>query len=434
MKGIFSSFCIVTVIALGGIVVFGQNYKIKQSTSMQGMDMSSTVYVKGSRKRSESGGMMGMGSDVATIEQCDLNRTVQVSDKKKLYYVMETHEPSTKPAATPTKFSVTDKPKKGGTITYTSNITDTGERKQMFGLTARHLKTSMTTTSSPDACSPVNMSMETDGWYVDLPAFSCPAPIPNNPYSYGGNKAGCQDTVVMKSTGGGKLGFPLELTQTMHSGNNTFSSTLTTIEFSKAALDDALFNVPADYTLASNSQDLYGKPDFSAMMGGDQGTTDKNAGPAKLGTPPMAPDDKGGKKPGTIRIGVLTPTVRNSDPISTPALQSYLVSQLTRGKTEAIAVSSEAEARAVGCDYFLTSDFTKLKQSTAGKIGGMFGGMTGAPTAGKFDAQLDYSLVSLADGKSVVKAKAATKTETEVNQAAQATLSIEAQAVLAAAK
>jgi len=376
-----------------------------------------------------------MGGDVATIEQCDLNRTVQVSDKKKMYYVMETHEPSTKSAAAPSKFSVTDQPKKGGTITYTSNITDTGERKQMFGLTARHLKTSMTTTSSPDACSPIDMSMETDGWYVDLPAFSCPAPVPNNPYSYGGNKAGCQDTVVTKSTGGGKTGFPLEMTQTMRSGKNNFSSTLKTIEFSKAALDDALFNVPADYKLASNSQDLYGKPDFAAMAGG-QGSTDMDASPAKLGTPPVAPDDKGGlgKKPGTIRIGVLVPTVRNGDPISTPELQSYLVTQLTKGKTDAIAVTSEAQARAAGCDYLLTSDFTKLKQSTAGKIGGMFGGMTGAPTAGKFDAQLDYSLVSLADGKSVVKAKAATKTETEVNQAAQSTLAIEAQAVLAAAK
>jgi len=186
MKRIFSSFCIITAIALGGIVVFGQNYKIKQTTSMQGHEMSSTVFVKGSRKRTESGGMMGMGADVATIEQCDLKRTVQVNDKKKLYYIQpdatgETASSNTN--ATPSS-SVT-KPTKGGTVTVTSNIIDTGERKQMFGLTARHIKTSMSMKSSPDACSKMDMSMETDGWYVDLPLFSCPMPIPRNPYAGG---------------------------------------------------------------------------------------------------------------------------------------------------------------------------------------------------------------------------------------------------------
>jgi hypothetical protein len=234
----------------------------------------------------------------------------------------------------------------------------------------------------------------------------------------------------MKSTGGGKMGFPLELTQTMHSGQGMdFSSKLTTIEFSKAALDDALFNVPADYKLAGDSQELYGKPDFSAMMNGKAEPADMDMS-GMNGGKGNAP----GKRPGTVRIGVLTPTVRNGDPISTQELQSYLVSQLTQGKTEAVAVSNEADARAVGCDYLLTSDFSKLKQSTAGKIGGMFGGVTGAPTAGKYDAQLDYSLVALADGKSVLRSKAANKNETEVNQAAQATLAMEAQAVLAAAK
>lgn len=43
-----------------------------------------------------------------------------------------TPTPTTKNKPTPTV--------KGGTVTYISNITDTGERKQMFGLTARHIK------------------------------------------------------------------------------------------------------------------------------------------------------------------------------------------------------------------------------------------------------------------------------------------------------
>src|SRR5207247_6840545 len=117
-------------------------------------------------------------------------------------------------AVAPTRTAATaPKTTKGGTITRTSVVTDTGARKPMFGLTARHIKTSMSMKASPDACDKTNMSIETDGWYVDLPLFSCPVPMPRNPYSRGA-KAGCQDTVIGKASGGSKIGFPLEMTQT----------------------------------------------------------------------------------------------------------------------------------------------------------------------------------------------------------------------------
>lgn len=432
MKGFFRSACIVAVIVLGSIVTFGQNYKIKQTMSMSGQQISSTVYVKGSRKRSESGGMMGMGADVATIEQCDLGRTVQVNDKKKTYFIQAKAAAQPAPAneAARTAGSVS-KPVKGGTITQTSSIIDTGERKQMFGVTARHIKTTMSMKSSPDACDKTDMGMETDGWYVDLPLFSCPMPMPNNPYTAGHpQKSGCQDTVVTKATGGGKVGFPLEMTQTMRSGGDetAFSQTISTVEFSKATLDDALFNVPSDYRLANSSQELYGRPDFSAMANSQSETASGNIS-SSVGSSIRD------KKPGMIRVGVLMPTNRSGDPtISPAALQSYLAGQLSSGKVEGFAVSSEADAKANGCDYLLTSDISKLKQSTAGKIGGMFGGITGAPTAGKYDAQVDYRLVSLTDGRNALQSKSANKAETDASRAAESVLAMEALAVIAAAK
>lgn len=424
MKRIFSLAFLVTVVALGGIVVFGQNYKIKQTTSMAGgHQMTSTVYVKGSRKRTESGGMMGMSNDVATIEQCDLGRTVQVNDKKKMYYVVENRGPAT--AGTPTTRTTAPKATKGGTITQTSNITDTGERKQMFGLTARHIKTSMTMTSSPEACNQTNMSMQTDGWYVDLPLFSCPAPVPGGQYYGQGVKTGCQDTFVTKSTGSGKLGFALEMTQTMNSGGETsFSQTISTLEFSKATLDDALFNVPADYKLVASSQELYGTPDLSQMMSGQQAQTTASVDTATDRV----------KKPGTVRIGVLVPSNRSGENLISPVgLQAFLVKNLTGGRVEGFAVTSEDEARKAECDYLLSTDISKLKQSTAAKIGGMFGRVTGTPTAGTYDAQAEYTLVSLADGKNALKNKAANKTETNPQRAAESVLAIEAQAVMALA-
>src|SRR6478672_2820771 len=143
------------------------NYKITQSVSMpgmQGQSMTNTTWVRGPRKRTQSGGMMGMGGDVANIEQCDLRQNVQLNDKKKLYHI----DPMDDASPTPGSRSTTVKSQpvtKGGTVTYVSNITDTGERKTMYGMTARHLKTSMSMEASPDACMKGQMKSESDGWY-----------------------------------------------------------------------------------------------------------------------------------------------------------------------------------------------------------------------------------------------------------------------------
>ena len=59
-----------------------QEYKIRQSSNLMGMKMESTVFVKGMRKRTESGAMMGMTPPV-TIEQCDLQRTIKINDKQR---------------------------------------------------------------------------------------------------------------------------------------------------------------------------------------------------------------------------------------------------------------------------------------------------------------------------------------------------------------
>ena len=200
MKGFLSFIAFSLLFTCGTVISFAQNYKIKQTTSMNGQNMSSTVYVKGSRKRTESSGMMGMGGDVANIEQCDLKRNVKVSDTKKLYFVEPFATDVDMPAG-PAAPAPAGKVEKGGTLTITSAITDTGERKQMYGLTARHIKTVMTMQSSPDACSQQDMRIETDGWYVDLPLFTCPMEIPRNPYMGMGGKRGCTDRTIVKSTG-----------------------------------------------------------------------------------------------------------------------------------------------------------------------------------------------------------------------------------------
>ena len=439
----FCGFALITGVAATS--VFAQNYKIKQSISMNGQNMSSTVFVKGSRKRTESSGMMGMGGDVASIEQCDLKRTIQVSDKKMQYSV----EPfasdigDTPAAGAKNSGGKNVKATKGGTITMTSAITDTGERKQMFGLTARHVKTVMSSQSSPDACSKNDMRIETDGWYIDLPAFSCPISAPKNPMAAMNEEVrGCQDRTVFKQTGSGKLGFALSMTQTMKSGSDedamSFSQTLETLEFSKATLEDSLFNVPAGYTLVNSSQSLYGQPDSSQRSRASQMSDDEDTPKpetTRSGTSSMVKlSTPGVKKAGVKRIGVLAPTNRAGENISLANMQSYLVQKLTSGNVDAVAVGSEADVRAAGCDFILSSDFSKLKQSTASKIGGMFGKITNSDTsaAKNYDAQVDFKLMSLGTGQQITQNKAASKTESDLDRAAQGVLAAEANAILAA--
>jgi hypothetical protein len=164
-----------------------QQYKLRQANTMTGMKTESTIYVKGPRKRTEAGGYMGMSSPT-TIEQCDLKRTIKINDKKKLYFIEpfakvdNNEEPVKQAAAKPAPVEKENqKIEKGGTIYFYSNITDTGERKKMYGFTARHIWTTQKIKPSADACSMKDsMIIKTDGWYIDLPEFNCPVTYSRN--------------------------------------------------------------------------------------------------------------------------------------------------------------------------------------------------------------------------------------------------------------
>ena len=131
------------MLALYILPVTAQQYKLKQSTGMMGMKTESTIYVKGMRKRTESNGTMGMPAPPVEILQCDLQRTVKLNDKKKLYFIApfrqeeEVNEATLKAAKTAVQSS--KQTRKGGTIYNYYAITDSGERKKIFGFTARHL-------------------------------------------------------------------------------------------------------------------------------------------------------------------------------------------------------------------------------------------------------------------------------------------------------
>ena len=137
------------------------DFKVRYRTTMGstgGRDMAgeTVTMIKGARERSES--HSGYGFDMVQITQCDLKRTIQLSDATKKYPItpMVTGEPSAPatpggPAPAPTTPG-----RQGGVVEYISSVIDTGERKDMFGFTARHIKSSTSINAGPDSCHPGN--------------------------------------------------------------------------------------------------------------------------------------------------------------------------------------------------------------------------------------------------------------------------------------
>jgi hypothetical protein len=136
--------------------------KIKSKQTMSGQSYENTTYIKGKRSRTES--MNGM---MINITQCDLRRGVQINSMSRTYIINEflaAIQPGTAASAQPSGDGVV---RAGGKVTTTITTKDTGERKQMFGFTARHLIITMETVSSADSCNPTNSKIQTDGWYID---------------------------------------------------------------------------------------------------------------------------------------------------------------------------------------------------------------------------------------------------------------------------
>ena len=416
--------CMLAILAPS--IAKSQQYKLKQVTSVATMKMESTIYVKGARKRTEGGGYAGMGANLVTIEQCDLQRTIRINDKKKLYliepFVKEIEEEEdTKPAAkskpAPAATSTTTKPqetKKGGIIYMYYNITDTGERKKMHGVTARHVWSTQKIKPSADACMMKDsMIIKTDGWYIDLPEFNCPVSYSGKSMS-GKNdgKLECRDKFVSKRSGKGKLGFPLVEKRTMIMGGKTetsnYETNIETLEFSTVKLDSMLFEIPIGYQETKNEEDLQEPFDANAYM--------KQMGASQPGQPSASINPGDAKKAGNIRIGVLAPVGESS--LQAGTLQQRMVQSLSGNRVEAIAINSEEEAKKYNCDYTLKTDITRLKQGS--KAGGIIKAIKNTdPTATSgFNVDATMTLINTSSGTTKTEEKVSGKFDGKADEAA----------------
>jgi hypothetical protein len=352
------------------------------------------------------------------INQCDLKRSVQLNAASKQFIVVPTDSPTQPPAATPAAGPETPdaatqaqlaaisgrggrggppKPK-GGVISETITLTDTGERKELFGRAARHIKTVLARQPGPNACESKTTRVETDGWYVDLPDHDvCPSAPPPQPSAPPADGA-CTDRVETRRVGEAKLGFAVATTTTTttEDGKETesSSSTMEVTDLQVTSLGAELFDVPAGYSEVKTYQEL-----LPALATG--GTlTDALFGSIADGTSAVAP-----KKPGVIRIGVVDTVNKSDRNVPTPAMRIALVAAFAKAPYEAVPlvgatpVELNRDAAAKACDFVITSDLTELKSSKPGKVGGMLKKVSGDPGAQEeiHEARVDYKLYAIAD-------------------------------------
>ncbi|HEX9917540.1 MAG TPA: hypothetical protein VGA87_00160, partial [Pyrinomonadaceae bacterium] len=449
MKNLFRHACLAFVLFSGAgfITAARADVKIKTKNTSGGQVSEQTVYIKGKRQRTE------LNETSVSILQCDLRRQLQLGVPTKTYIVTPFDQ---KPDATTAGTGATTAgqasngatpARRGGVVTSTFTTTDTGERKKMFGYTARRIKTSIVTESSPDACNVSRSRMETDGWYIDAQFVLDCQMQGSAAYAASAAQGGCRDEYRTKQVGTAKLGYPVMVTTTLfdENGNESFTFSQEVLEIANAVLDNALFDAPTDYRQVSDVREMYGAAAMASASRDDAGDDDNNTGSSGAA---KASSATGAKRAGVVRIGVaLTKTVAAADHVDASALadavRNMLVSNLNNSAVEVVALEAqqtqgvESEAVQKECDYVLYSTvvhkkgggggfggFLKKSAAIAGGVvvpteGGRQGGVAGSLKA-RDELTLEYKLQRGADSvvANTLKAKAKSDGDDIISQLA----------------
>ena len=339
----------------------------------------SVSYQKATRQRFEF-------ADTVLLKQNDLKRTVQISRAANTYLVVP--DGAAGPAVQPAAAAAPATP---GVVIVTSTFTDTGERKTIFGLQARRVKTTIEREPMPGACDSTKQRIETDAWYVDVPVPAQAAPAASALPA-----TTCVDQIRATHNGDPKaLGFPVSYSMTLTSGDekpNVVSMEVTELEVTN--LDAALFEIPQGFTEAD---------DVRALSRALSDANEVKLAETVATAAPPAP-----RTPGVMRVGVPELMNKTTQQVDTRALRARLIAELTAAKIEAepLPAGSQADllqrAKDRGHDFLLVAEVTELKSTKPGRVGGLLKAASsvagGGPTKDPTEAELSIKLVQ-PDGK-----------------------------------
>ncbi|HEY4052751.1 MAG TPA: hypothetical protein VGL74_03370 [Terriglobales bacterium] len=453
-------FIITSISLVWTFTALAQDLHFKRNISVGGSSVSSSeVWVKGARERTVVSTPTG---NLVTLHQCDLKRTLTISDQSQSYFVLADPQDASAAKAAAMFGGAPAAPSSGGTITQTVVVTDTGERKQLSGYTARHVRMAVTVQPSPNACTQAKQKFDIDGWYADIKEqTTCGASLP--PIRQEGT---CSDRIVLVHKGTGKPGYPLVQTIAMRNEDSTTTKVeITTSDIQKQTLAADLFDLPAGYREVKSATELFsipaaGQPPTSTMSSGSQFGGTNGQGmmsqqmapmpqgmgsqfqggmpgmPGMAGTPGQGPASGaaiplpqalGPKGPGKIRIGVAPAQAQlgqgnNAQADYATPIRNAVIFMMAGPAVEIAALDSripiqlQAEAQQKQCDFVLMSGVT-VKHG-----GGSFGKFM---KAGNMAANMNpmvmmtKSMSTMAASQAAAQAAAMTAQQQAVSQLSQ---------------
>ena len=377
------------------------DWKLSQKTKIAGEEMGgriSTVYQKGVRQRHEHKMDMGsqaedpeadammaqMGMSMPTlpiqVTQCDLKQDLFINEKNKAYFI-DYYDWSSVP---PEKLMRQPNQKMviKGTLTTDTVMTDSGRRQQMFGLTARWLKVIQIIESSADSCDGASSTkLEQEGWFVTLSLESESCPIQRPPSGNGG----CRPRLIVKRAQ--NPGVMITGTMRTYEGGKVAASfEIETLELSKATLDPTLFDIPKGFA----------EVDSLAELNNKRGPVDTSA--------KTVYNDGSGPKTGVKTIAIDFFSGGGSSKVDQGELRNYISSKITAAGMSGFPINSQSELASGNFVNVVGVEITKIKESGASKIGGLFGKVTGSDAGaslGNSSAEIVVTIYGK-DGKTVI--------------------------------
>ena len=390
------------------------DFKISQITTMEGNSTEMTIWAKGVRKRtemkmvnddSEMAVMMASMAQMPTIiTQCDLKQDVNLNRKEKLFFIDYYDWSGLSPEQM--KRRPNQKVTVKGTMTISQKVTDSGKRQQMFGLTARWMKSVVSIQTSADSCDgKSDEQMEQEGWFVDIMLNSDNCQVPKPPES----KGGCRPRVIYNTIQ--NSGFLVEgTTKSYENGKLTATGSVKTTALTKEAQNQSLFEIPKEYTEVDSFSELM-KPKMGMQdIFAQTQISDNEDVPVK------------GKNLKTVAIDFFS---GNSSNVNQDELRGYISSKLTAAGMSGFPINSQSDISTGKFVNVIGVELKKVKESGASKIGGLFGKVTGSDEAAKIgssEAEITITIYGK-DGKTVVaSANSKQKVSGKANDAVKAAI------------
>lgn len=242
-------------------------FTVTVQSGITGNQTHRTSYIQSDRQRVEYQNSFGTrrgtepvtGPRLARIVRCDLGQSFELNLDTKEY----TSAPYPPKSLTPEELKARGLDNRlqqpaNPTIRIETRTNDTGERKEIFGRTARHVITTTTQTPLAGSHSSPQQSV-TDGWYIDFDQqLSCDPKRTGSGhgvvfgYLSAGSGKGPTEKPEFVTIGNREMGYPLDLTQTSKSPSNLPDGTVTRFEthvtqFDEGPLDPALFEIPPGF-------------------------------------------------------------------------------------------------------------------------------------------------------------------------------------------